>query len=95
MFLLCPIVHSCPTNVFETGTGDKALRTSGWETNLVRACDSLQKKKSNFMGLSRKVRRKIGQFHWIFAGIIIWGELRQKTVCKKWPVLWKFLGKFH
>ena len=31
-------------NVFETGTGDKALRTSGWETNLVRACDSLQKK---------------------------------------------------
>ena len=31
-------------NVFETGTGDTALRTSGWETNLVRACDSLQKK---------------------------------------------------
>ena len=31
-------------NVFETGTGDKAQRTSGWETNLVRACDSLQKK---------------------------------------------------
>ena len=37
-------MHSCPANVFETGTGDEALKTSAWEANLVRAFDRLQKK---------------------------------------------------
>ena len=66
-------VHSCPTNVFETGTGDEALRTSAWEDNLVRAFDRLQKNRPILLDFWRN----------------IWDELCHKTVSKKWQILQK------